>query len=244
MSRSVTRRIRRICQPVILGQRALGFWAAAILIFCWQGTRTLQAAALAPQGYSENDNIRLEWDYDLAAGTGTLWIHSVEEILYFGKISLYTKGMTLDSITVTSNPENTYFAGPMDAGTEDGQNLHEYAYENPMAEDPFWRWYPGFWGLSAVTACFHQEWNNPSVVYDYPARIDVTFPAEGVGLYESKLDYSGLLSGAPGLVFLADQQIPFVSVEAIPEPSTVALLGLGAIGAAAAGVATNKRKEK
>jgi hypothetical protein len=230
MKKAWMRRLRRICQPMILGQRSLGFWMAAILIFCWQGTRTAQAA-LSPQGFSENDYFKLDWDYDLSAGTGIIWISSKlpqypisPDFMEFSAMSLYTRGMTLNSII---NNDDSGFNAPVNIGTENGKTLYEYAYAKP---------YPDNW-LSAIS--FFKDFFSEKKV-----QIEVTFPTAGVGLYDSKMDYSGqYFNSALGMVILAEQQIPFVSVEMIPEPAAIALLGIGGLAGATLTSRNNRKKE-
>lgn len=68
----------------------------------------------------------------------------------------------------------------------------------------------------------------------------VTFPRQNVGLYSTEFQYEGLLSAAVPAPMPVIGSMNFVTIQQIPEPAGVALLG---VGAAAAGAYAGRRRD-
>ena len=65
----------RTLRPIKFGQTRGGLLTAALLLAAWQLADTASARQANP-GFSQNDFFRVDWDYDLAAGTGLINIRS------------------------------------------------------------------------------------------------------------------------------------------------------------------------
>ena len=109
-------------QPVELGQTPLGFLLAALMVLLWQTGRPALADPVNP-GFSENDYFRLEWDYDLPAGTGTIRFTPDYEHGTYGLLletaDFTTKGLLFNSITIGGVPA-PYSVVPL------GSDLYKY----------------------------------------------------------------------------------------------------------------------
>jgi hypothetical protein len=198
--------LRKACNPVALGQTRGGLVLAAVLIACWQlSVRTLAQDAV---GYSENDYFRLEWEYALDEGTGTIRLSGVGDWLWrtgvveHGRFT--TAGVTFDSNLWHGHDEEV-FGPPTYQGNEEGRPVYEYDLLNPLF-----------------------------LCYGDVVQIDVTYPSEGVELRAAEFDYEGYTLSAPGPVIpIPPGEVPFATVQTIPEPSACATLGLGAAAIAA-----------
>ena len=235
---------RRIIHPIQMAQTRGGLVLAVALILCWQSSQTVLAAVANP-GFSENDFFRLEWDYDLANGTGQIrfrpnidgmgeffadyWGLSPElehrsSFIQLDMVEFRSYGIPFDSVTMGGNPTliDTPGEPTIYQYREDGASPNSYFFAD------------SFGGYSEMV-------------------IDVTFPMENIGLVDSSLGYGGVLSAAysestntgypnwslsgffgettpsSGAPVLSEQDtINFVSVQQIPEPGTAALLVSGA----------------
>jgi len=219
MKRSAVRRMMRICRPLHLGQVPAGFFLAAGLILLFQFARP--AKAVTASGYSENDYFRIDWEYDLTAGTGILSLSTdhPEDYVNLDTFRFFTLGMTFTGITDRNGI--TQFADPSLTGQIDGKSLYQYDLKANNSIDIF--------GNSNRT----------------PAKIfDLTFAPQSAELYATQVNCAGLLSGFAGLLsganaVLMSTEMEFVSIQSIPEPATLVTLGVGAAMAAA----SLKRKE-
>ena len=199
--RRISSGFARIVQPVDWGQRRGGYWAAVLLLGVWQLAGSAPADEPNP-GFSENDYFRLEWDYDLLAGTGLIkltpdpqWDHLE---LFLETYRFNTKGLLFDVFKLNGLP------APFDVSPI-GDDLYEYALR------------PG----SAIRFAAHS-----------PAFMDVEFPAVGVGLYSTDVTYDGFVnSGAGGPLPIPLAGMNFVSIQTIPEPPAAAVLVAGAAAA-------------
>jgi len=205
MKRLVTK-LGKLCNPVALGQTRGGLVLAAVLIACWQlSARTLAQDAV---GYSENDYFRLEWEYALDEGTGTIRLSGAGQWLGRGGVLEHgrftTAGVTFDSNLWHGHDEEV-FGPPTYQGNEEGRPVFEYDLLNP------------------VLLC-----------YGNVVQIDVTYPSEGMELRAAEFEYEGYRLSAFGPVIpIPPGEVPFASVQTIPEPSACATLGLGAVALAA-----------
>ena len=199
-----------VCSPVALGQTRGGLVLAAVLIACWQ----LSAPTLAQDasGYSENDYFRLEWEYALDEGTGTIRLIGVGEwaswhtgVLEHGRFT--TAGVTFDSILWSwGGYEGEPYGPPTYQGYEEGRPVFEYDLLNPI-----------------------------SFAEGGSVQIDLTYPTEGLELRATEFDYEGYtLSAAGPVIPIPPGEVPFATIQTIPEPSACATLGLGAAALAAA----------
>jgi hypothetical protein len=210
------RRFLRKSRPVRLGQTPLGLLVAATLILLWGLERP--AAAAFVSGSSENEYFTLSWLYDLEYGRGELYLQ--------GKERLITDGVVLHGASFTTRgiaPEFTtgrgilqYWGAPVDIGVDKGQHVYEYNFSARGALGL---------GLPAIGSA------------------SLRFPSTGVELVASKMTiaggFMGLTSGI-GNGFVSGIVRPFgpvtmdyVTVQAIPEPGTVALAGVAAAAAVA-----------
>lgn len=244
-------RIRKFVRPIRLGQTPQGFLLGAMLVFCWQVAQSV-AGTISSSGFSENDFFRLEWDYDLANGTGQIRLSVNDDGLadfvlrrfssgepqdvsiFMRKLKFSTEGVPLDSIALGSSDP---FGDPTSIVLSGVPIRYDYEAPNP--------------NLSAFEPLFLLTSNQSG---SSQAVIDVTFPTENIALMETTMRYGGTLSagvldGDPpfasafdvkgffgdlpsfGLPNISNEdEVAFVSIQQIPEPSTVALLGAGAAG--------------
>ncbi len=209
MKRFVTE-LRNACDPVALGQTRGGLVLAAVLITCWQLSAT--AYAQSASGYSENDYFRLEWEYALDEGTGTIRMIGVGEwaswrtgVLEHGRFT--TAGVTFDSILWSwGGFDDEPYGPPIYQGYEEGRPVFEYDLLNPI-----------------------------SFVDGSGVQIDLTYPTEGLELRATEFAYEGYTLSAGGPVIpIPPGEVPFATIQTIPEPSACATLGLGAAALAAA----------
>ena len=100
-------RLLHTVQPVELGQTPMGFLLAALMVLLWQTGRPALADPVNP-GFSENDYFRVEWDYDLPAGTGTIRFTPDPDYLADGVIletaDFTTEGLLFNSIRIGEDP--------------------------------------------------------------------------------------------------------------------------------------------
>ena len=189
VTRTAVRRWARTFRPVVLGQMRLGFVVAAAIVLMWQLGQSVKAAE--NPGSSENDYFRLEWDYNLGAGTGTItFVPKVvppdgDGQLHLLDVRFTTAGVVFDSMV----PDVFDDLNP--AGQENG--LTVYAY---------WDWWMHFvpWG----------DYNN-----DNPLQIDVTFPTietQRLQLRDTEMNFRGLLSGVTTFI-IPPSTMDFVSIE-------------------------------
>jgi len=208
-------RSHRACNPVSLGQSRGGFILAALLVACWQLSAPAQAD-VASEGFSCRGFLRLEWDYSLGSGTGTIRLlpwgldDYFTPVLEHGRFT--TAGLTFDSVEDDCWYSDIY-GPPTYVGEEEGRSLFEYDFTDAVGL--------GSDNLSGVA-------------------IAVTFPTQGVELRATEFEYEGYwLSGTPGLVHrIPPGDMPFVTIQTIPEPAAAVSLGL----AAAALAATRRRQ--
>ena len=109
-------------RPVVLGQTGKGLLILAGLLLLWQLSDPVRAQA-QESGYSENAYFRLEWNYDLATGTGviTMWPLQDGRILLFDA-NFVTVGVLLDSIWV----DGSEYGEPIELGVVNGRAHHYY----------------------------------------------------------------------------------------------------------------------
>lgn len=225
MVRRKIRRSLRTFQPLVLGQIPLGFFVAASLVLLWQAGTPLRAATNS--GFSEDEYIRIDWEYDLADGTGSFSFSNVNTNGYarfVDFLSFDTAGVALDSITQDLThydpvcpgmyPGTPEFDDPAPGGTENGLTLYSHKLRSGHAL-----------ALSSDTI--------------WPVLFNVTFPTVGVELRETAIEYAGRLSGMYPLL-IPQTNMDFVTIQSIPEPSAIASMGLGG----AAGAARRRRRRK
>lgn len=150
---------------------------------------------------TQSTYFKLEWEYDLVLGHGRISLIVNEDqpdlfLAFAHSASFQTKGFELTNIDAT-RPITTPDPFGEVSVTMDG--LDTYRYEVPQA------------------ALSHQL-----------NRIDVTFdfPTDNIGLWESDFSTVLTLSAAnPFVTGFVSQDTPFISVQQIPEPTSLGLLG-------------------
>jgi len=202
--------LRKVCDPVELGQSRGGLVLAAVLIACWQLCAPVQAApAPDASGFSENDYFRLEWDYDLDRGTGTIRFRALRDDgswhyddILLDHTQFTTRGLPFSSIL--GDAGQPLFDPPTFAGMQGGLPL--YAYDLLA---PYYLGHP-----------------------DYPMPIRVTYPTDGVELRATEFNFEGYrftLSGVAGPgILIPPEPMAFVTIQPIPEPAAAAALAAGA----------------
>jgi hypothetical protein len=215
------RRLIRTIQPVVLGQTRIGFLLAAGLVGLWLAEKDAHATT-QPQssGSSENSYFKLEWDYDLAGGTGNFLFRIKDAsannpFTSFDINQLYfsTTGVDLSSIKGPGGTSCTIYKW-QETGS-DGRTIYHY----PVAH-----------------AGIHIQ-ADPADQRTF--QFDLTFPTTGVRLQDSFMGLGSAVGYSP-MTFLYPSPMNFVTIQSIPEPASIATLGLGA-AAAAAGL---RRKEE
>jgi len=201
----------RLGAPVVLGQTKAGLAIAAVAILGWQLSGTARAQVPA-QGSSENDYFRLEWEYDLTGGT-----------------ALYRFVLSDD---LDQDKDSLWLFGQFDA---DGRAM------DLLSRDSNSQWYDdsGSFPASAFGFLPTGDYGMKALLGRYQgatAEVRVAFDPTDVELVQSEFEYCGALSasipmGAPSHTDFSDS-MEFVTIQTIPEPNTIALLGLGAAGAA------------
>jgi hypothetical protein len=201
----------------------VGLVVAAALILLWGLERP--AAAAVVTGSSQNEYFTLSWLYDLENGWGTFYL--------LGKERLITDGVAVQEASFTTRgiaPEFTpgwgilrYSGPPVDLGIDQGQHVYQYNLNAGGASH---------FGLSAILSA------------------SLRFPSTGIELIASKMTiaggFMGLTSGitsgfVSGIVRpFGPVTMDYVTVQAIPEPGTIALAG----AAAAAAVAGWRRRRE
>lgn len=69
--------------------------------------------------------------------------------------------------------------------------------------------------------------------FEDPLAVDVTFPVTKIRLLSTQFDYDGMVSSVAGPFVMWPSSMNFVSIQQIPQPAAVSLLGVGAAAAAA-----------
>jgi hypothetical protein len=94
---------------------------------------------------------------------------------------------------------------------------------------------PTYQGDEEGRPVFGYDLLNPlALSYGGGMEIDVTYPAEGMELRAAEFDYEGYTMSAAGPVRpIPPGELPFATIQTIPEPSACATLGLGAAALAA-----------
>lgn len=213
------RRFVRSVRPIRVGQTSSGLVVAAALILLWGLEQPVAAGTVT--GSSENQYFRLNWEYDLEAGAGGLQLLPKDipgaDRLYVDYAWFTTHGVRLwDGSHIRDND----WYGPEQVGTENGQSVYMYDRN-------------GFYDLtdpvtSAASFCF------------------MTFPKTGVTLVPGQLNLWGRVTALDGtgmssiVASFEPLVMDFVTVQAIPEPGTIALMG---VAAAVAGAVGKRRQE-
>lgn len=100
--------LARALSPIDFGQTKPGLLAAAVLLGLWQLGSTASARQTNP-GHSENNYFRVDWDYDLAGGTGIIRIsenlpfNPNTAIFLLDRFDFTTFGQKFDRIGVVEN---------------------------------------------------------------------------------------------------------------------------------------------
>ncbi len=209
-----SRRFLRYCGPLRLGQTSVGFIVAVALIFLWTMERPAAAVVVAPTGHTENEYFTLYWEYDLAAGHGSLMLKAMDipdvDRVDVTLASFSTRGVGLWPGWEPYDP-SWHRLGVV--GQEAGQDV--YGYD---------RWY---------------HYDAASPVLSAASFGSLIFPTEGVTLGVRQMTLGGYLVGAEGSTLsgiataIGPLTMDFVTVQAVPEPGTIALAGLGAVLASA-----------
>lgn len=212
MSKKWIRRFLVTCEPIGLGQTSSGFILAAVLVFLWLVARPIEATAAPIVGYSEDQYLRIDWEWDLAAGRGTLSFTRKRDSDYyihdFMQLGFITAGLDFDSRTGSLGD---HFLPGQDIGEVGGRSLFQQ----------------GFSPYDSTSAI--------AFPYALTAIADVTFSSEGVEVFETDISYEALLFHEyNSSMRLASNTLDFVSIQTIPEPATAAGLLLGGAGAVAA----------
>jgi hypothetical protein len=198
------RRIRRNFDPVILGQTKAGFILAAALVAFWL-VGTEAHAALDNPGSAENQYFKLEWSYDLAHGNGNFILG----------IKNPAEGNIYDNIKINAFRFNTL--GRHITSIQEATGIPTTFYPPTIFE------------------IANQHYNDivvfPSVQFHADSQthlqFNMTFQTTGVALLPTQICVSGYHTMVPALV------MDFLTVQTIPEPTSVTNLFLGAVGAIA-----------
>lgn len=196
--------LARALSPIDLGQTKPGLLAAAVLLGLWQLGSTASARQTNP-GHSENNYFRVDWDYDLAGGTGII---SISENLPFRPNTVFflldqfdftTFGQEFDRISVWNN-FSRFRVDPIGG---------DFRY----SPDPY---------LDFI--------NGLTFSVEFPSEglelVETGLDYEGHGYYSNSTSFFSFL--------ISPSSMNFVSIRAIvPEPSGAASLFLGAIVAGA-----------
>lgn len=215
------RRLARKSRPVRLGQTPVGLIVAAALILLWGLERPAKAEFV--RGSSESEYFTLSWAYDLEASIGSIHLRPKDDPgvrhISLQEASFTTRGVILnDPSYIFGLP----WPAPIDLGTENGRHILQYK----LNQEDVWCPLASAIGLS-----------------------NFTFSGTQVELVPSKMVLAGDivagpfggLSGMSGIVgTFGPLEMDFVSVQAIPEPSTIALAG----AAAAAAASLKRRREE
>ena len=206
------RRFVRSHRPVRLGQSRTGFLLAAALVFLWYCERPAQAAVMTESGFTQDEYLRVEWEYNLEAGTGLLRLLPMpnspdRRLSTLHRADFESFGVAFDDIRA----DDAFYSQPILVGFESGHARYRYELINQI-------------GLS-------QNWSQPTT-------IALAFPPQGTVLYSTDFEYSGLavdtLSALPMLPVLRAALSSFVSIRSMPEPTT-GILALAGGAAALAG---------
>ncbi len=217
--------------PIHLGQSTKGFLFAACLIFFWQCAHA--QATVDTQGSSENMFFKVEWEFDLENGTGLYQFRLQDPDdfnIYGGNFYLRIPSNFIKIETMTIDGVPQFGLSGLSAGLSEPAIPGQYKY-------------PAAINLTQPLA-----------------QIEITFPTENVGLYETSMTYTGhpiidsnwpvypqgtisalQALGSPGWPeqvsgitrkvweLRGNLTMDFVTIQAIPEPTTITTLGLGAI---------------
>jgi hypothetical protein len=190
----------RALSPIDLGQTKPGLLAAAVLLGLWQLGATASARQTNP-GHSENNYFRVDWDYDLAGGTGLIRITENlpfdpnTAVFLFDQFDFTTFGQKFDRIGVV-------------------ENFSRFR-EDPIGDD--FRYSPDPY-LHFI--------NGLTVFVEFPSEglklVETGLDYEGHGYYSQSTTFFPFV--------IPPSAMNFVSIRAIvPEPASALSLLLGAI---------------
>lgn len=224
-------RFVRRSRPVRLGQSPAGSLLAAAIIMLWGLERPAVAVPLTPIGSVENQHFVLEWDYDLSAGIGSLTLDARPFTLPNGHpgsgIGLEsprfsTRGAVLEPLA----PGNSQYELRLwqTVGQEDGIPIFEYH----LCEGFFCL--SGLGGASGLSGTASYSFALRGAYGYGPGGTSAILPLQlaTTQLIYTPTVYEDLGQGASRAVRLPEETLEFVTVQAIPEPATIALAGIGA----------------
>lgn len=224
------RRLARRIGPIRFGQTSAGLLVAAALILLWGLERPAVAVPLAATGSNENEFFVLEWNYDLDGGVGSLIVTPKTIVPSPGSdpapvrlwgMEFLTRGAML--MTEPSGARNYLGRG---GRMVDGTPI----FTHRLLDRETWE---GI-GLSGIATFgfrfFGTAVASSAMGVPLPVRLATTQMVCQPYTYDSR---DGSYTWYP------ESSLEFVTVEAVPEPATIALAGLGA---AAVGAVAGRRR--
>ena len=207
--------VAKVLSPIKLGQSSQGILFSIVMILLWFGTMRVGAAALV-QGSSANDSFKIDWEYDLVNGLGKItFIQPMgTEYPYSRYVLLDSFSFTTVGVELTMSETNETLFSRSEVGTINGQTIYQYDIDSDELDN-------------------YVEFSFDSYYFFGSEEISFSFPTDDIQITTTKASYKGMdmLSGAAPLALLGEMD--FASVQVVPEPTTVGMLGLGAMLAAA-----------
>lgn len=236
-----------LLEPVVLGQTRTGFILAATMVLLWLMAQPA-LAEIPNSGYSENEYFRVDWEYDLTHGTGRLRFTRTEltagaDWMWLDNTTFTTAGIVFDQMTFTDIWDGMV-TEPTVINVDNGDiaSYHEVlsGFPGPGGPGGPAAPVPRVIGTDEIGRTVYQFAFSAAMPYHFhtPIQVDLTYPAGNVELRATQLEYDDGFASYRSDPELPNVQIPassldFVSIQSIPEPGTLGILGLGVAGAAA-----------